>query len=79
MSKDTNLFLASEDAKKSLDRVSGTVLIDRLRKLGVAHGLPRLAFLATCESASPKAEAEGHWADWPSAWYGNWACRRWWQ
>ena len=55
-SKDTNLFLASGDAKKPLERVSGRVLIERFRRLGVTHGLPRFAFLSTCESASPKAE-----------------------
>ena len=55
-SKDTNLFLGSGDGKTSLARVSGSVLIERLRRLGVSHGLPRMAFLATCESASPKAE-----------------------
>jgi hypothetical protein len=54
--KDTNLFLGSGDAKEPLERVSGSILIERLRKLGVTHGLPRLTFLATCESASSRAE-----------------------
>ena len=58
-SKDTSLFLGSGDAKKTLALVSGTLLIERLRKLGATHGLPHLAFLATCESASSKPEAEG--------------------
>lgn len=52
----TNLFLGSGDARKRLDRVSDSVLIERLRRSGGKHGLPRLAFLSTCESASPKAE-----------------------
>jgi WD40 repeat protein len=52
---DTVLYLAAADG--SVDVVTATRLIERLRNLGGARGLPHLAFLSTCESAS--AEAEG--------------------
>ena len=51
---DTALFLA--DAQGQVARVSATALIDRLRKLRGARGLPHLTFLATCESAISKAD-----------------------
>jgi hypothetical protein len=37
--------------------VTGTRLIERLRSLKGAKGLPHFTFLSTCESASPEAEA----------------------
>jgi hypothetical protein len=54
MAGDTNLFLAG--VEQLLERVEGTRLLERLRRLGSAHGLPRFVFLATCESANPEAE-----------------------
>jgi energy-coupling factor transporter ATP-binding protein EcfA2 len=36
--------------------VKATTLIERLSQLGSARGLPHLAFLSTCSSASPQAE-----------------------
>ena len=54
---DTSLFLA--DADNKVDRVTGTQLLDRLRRLPSAQekGLPHFTFLASCESALPEAEA----------------------
>lgn len=49
---ETLLFLEGEEG---LDRVEGTRLLERLGRLGA--GLPHLMFLATCESADPRAEA----------------------
>jgi WD40 repeat protein len=43
------LFLAGAD--NSVDPVTGTRLLDRLRQLRGARGLPHFAFLSTCESA----------------------------
>ena len=38
---------------------SGTRLLERFTRLNPRQGFPRFAFLATCESASPTAEATG--------------------
>ncbi|MGB8646669.1 MAG: CHAT domain-containing protein [Anaerolineae bacterium] len=51
---DTILYLA--DAYNQVAPVTATHLIERLRRVHGARGLPHLAFLATCESASPQAE-----------------------
>jgi formylglycine-generating enzyme required for sulfatase activity/energy-coupling factor transporter ATP-binding protein EcfA2 len=51
----TVLFLA--DSSGGVDAVDNTHLLERLRPLRGARGLPHCTFLATCESAS--AEAEG--------------------
>jgi CHAT domain-containing protein len=51
---ETFLYLADEAGR--VDRVTASRLIERLRRLRGAHGLPRFAFLATCESAHPAAE-----------------------
>ena len=52
---ETVLYLGS--AAGGLAPVSGSEFIKRVAELGGARGLPRLAFLCACESAS--AEAEG--------------------
>ncbi|MFK0729809.1 MAG: CHAT domain-containing protein [Gloeotrichia echinulata HAB0833] len=44
-------------AENQVDPVTGTRLIERLRSLKGAKGLPHFTFLSTCESASPEAEA----------------------
>ncbi|MDP5017221.1 MAG: CHAT domain-containing protein [Dolichospermum sp.] len=43
-------------ADNTLEAITATRLIDRLRSLRGAKGLPHLTFLCTCESASPDAE-----------------------
>jgi WD40 repeat protein len=52
--EETVLYLA--DADNQVDPVPGTRLLERLGRLSGVRGLPHLAFLATCESASPEAE-----------------------
>ncbi|MDF5708528.1 MAG: CHAT domain-containing protein, partial [Nostoc sp. S4] len=52
---ETVLYWAKTDNK--VDPVTGTRLIERLRTLRGAKGLPHFTFLSTCESASPEAEA----------------------
>ncbi|MDZ8223748.1 eIF2A-related protein [Nostoc sp. ChiVER01] len=52
---ETVLYWAKADNK--VDPVTGTRLIERLRTLRGAKGLPHFTFLSTCESASPEAEA----------------------
>ena len=51
---ETVLYLAKADGQ--VDPVAGTRMLERLRGLRGARGLPHFAFLATCESASPKVE-----------------------
>lgn len=48
------LYLLKRDG--NVDAVTGTRLIERLGRLRGARGLPHLAFLGCCESASPEAE-----------------------
>jgi energy-coupling factor transporter ATP-binding protein EcfA2 len=58
-SGDTVLYLAKatpDTAGKQVDPVSGKRLIDRLRNLRGARGLPHFTFLSVCESAKPEAE-----------------------
>ena len=52
---ETVIFLA--DAQGQVSAVTASQLIDRLRLLHGAPGLPRFAFLSTCESAAPEAAA----------------------
>ena len=52
---ETLLFLAGSD--NQVEVVTASRLIERLRTIQGARGLPHLAFLATCESAAPEAEA----------------------
>jgi hypothetical protein len=52
--RETALFWATED--NQVLRVTGTELIEQLRLVGNHRGLPRFAFLCTCESAAPTAE-----------------------
>ena len=52
--RETILYLAGAD--NQVDPVAGTRLLERLRRLRGARGLPHFVFLATCESASPEAE-----------------------
>ncbi|MCC5664434.1 CHAT domain-containing protein [Nostoc sp. CHAB 5784] len=52
---ETVFYWAKADNK--VDPVTGTRLIERLRTLRGAKGLPHFTFLSTCESASPEAEA----------------------
>lgn len=49
---ETALYLADVDNRVA--PVAGSILLERLRRLGRA---PHFAFLSTCESASPEAEA----------------------
>ena len=51
---DTVLFLAGSDRR--VDPVTGEHLVDRLRGLRGAAGLPNFVFLETCQSAAPEAE-----------------------
>ena len=51
---ETVIYLA--DAENRVAPVPASQLIERLRRLQGARGLPRLAFLSTCESAPPEAE-----------------------
>jgi len=51
------IFLARDDDPAEVDPATATRLIERLGTLQGARGLPRLAFLSTCESASPGADA----------------------
>jgi len=51
---ETAVFL--DDADGAPVAVKATSMIERLRGVGAAHGLPHLAFLAVCESAKPEAE-----------------------
>ena len=51
---ETLLYLAGADG--GVEPVPASRLIERLGRLSGAQGLPRLAFLATCESAAPEAE-----------------------
>jgi energy-coupling factor transporter ATP-binding protein EcfA2 len=53
---DGETFLYLADDANRVDRVAASELIERLRRLRGEHGLPRFAFLATCESADPGAE-----------------------
>ncbi|MFQ5858155.1 MAG: CHAT domain-containing protein, partial [Anaerolineae bacterium] len=53
--EETVIYLA--DDRNRVAPVTGTVLITWLRRLQGAKGLPHFAFLATCESAKPEAEA----------------------
>lgn len=48
--------LLLHDAGGAVDRVTGAMLVDRARGLGGKGGLPRLLFLAACETAAPAAE-----------------------
>ncbi|MEH1824199.1 MAG: CHAT domain-containing protein [Nostoc sp.] len=43
-------------ADNTVDAITATQLLDRLRPLRGARGLPHFIFLCTCESASPDAE-----------------------
>ena len=52
---ETVIYLA--DAENRVAPVPASQLIERLRRLQGARGLPRFAFLSTCESAAPEAEA----------------------
>ena len=52
---ETLLFLAGSDSQ--VEVVTASRLIERLRTIQGARGLPHLAFLATCGSAAPEAEA----------------------
>jgi WD40 repeat protein/energy-coupling factor transporter ATP-binding protein EcfA2 len=52
--EETVLYLA--DAQNQVDPVPDQRLLEWLARLRGARGLPHLAFLATCESASPEAE-----------------------
>jgi len=52
---ETALFLDGDDGKT--EAVKATAMIQRLRELGGARGLPHLAFLGVCDSARPDAEA----------------------
>lgn len=54
-SGETSLFLANDH--NEVDRVDATRLIERLRRLDNARGLPHLVFLAACDTAHPEAEA----------------------
>ncbi|MCX4241079.1 nSTAND1 domain-containing NTPase [Paraliomyxa miuraensis] len=54
-SGETAVFLQRDDG--TTGAVEATDLIERLRELGAAHGLPHLAFLGVCDSAKPEAEA----------------------
>jgi CHAT domain len=51
---ETVLFLATSDGQ--VDPIPASLFLDRLRGIGGKGGLPRLAFLSTCESAAPSAE-----------------------
>ncbi|WP_233154188.1 nSTAND1 domain-containing NTPase, partial [Scytonema sp. HK-05] len=51
---ETVLYWAKAD--NSVEVVTGTRLLERLRSLRGARGLPHFAFLSTCESASSAAE-----------------------
>lgn len=51
---ETVLYLSTADGKVA--PVTATKLIERFQSLGGMGGLPHLAFLSTCESASPAAE-----------------------
>lgn len=56
---DTVIYLARGEAiagDGEVDPVAGERLIRELGRVGGARGLPHLAFLSTCESASPEAE-----------------------
>jgi hypothetical protein len=50
---ETILYFATGDGR--VDPVTGTRLLERLGHVHGARGLPRLAFLSTCESAAPEA------------------------
>jgi energy-coupling factor transporter ATP-binding protein EcfA2 len=52
-------FLYLLDATGQVAPVTATRFVERLDELEGAQGLPRLAFLATCESAAPEAERAG--------------------
>ena len=52
---ETLLFLAGSN--NQVEVVTASRLIERLRTIQGARGLPHLAFLATCDSAAPEAEA----------------------
>lgn len=52
---ETVIYLA--DAENRAAPVSASQLIERLCRLEGARGLPRFAFLSTCESAPPEAES----------------------
>ena len=54
-------------------------LIERLAGLGGARGLPHLAFLCACESASAAPRRRGPWAGSPSDSCANSGCRPWWR
>lgn len=56
-SGETTLYLLDE--QKQISPVPATVLIERLDMVQGRYGLPHFVFLATCESADPKAEALG--------------------
>ena len=51
---ETVIYLA--DAENRVAPVPASQLIERLRRLEGARGLPRFAFLSTCESAAPESE-----------------------
>ena len=53
----TNLYLL--DASGQVARVAASRLVERLESVEGRLGLPRLAFLATCESAKSEAEGAG--------------------
>ena len=45
-----------DDENGSVDPVTASRLVSRLRKIQGGKGLPHFVFLSCCESASPKAE-----------------------
>ncbi|HZZ80220.1 MAG TPA: CHAT domain-containing protein [Gemmataceae bacterium] len=51
---ETILYLAKAD--NNVDPVPATRLLQRLKQLNGARGLPHFTFLSTCESAAPEAE-----------------------
>ena len=54
---ETTIYLL--DSAGKVAPVAASKLIERLYEVKGALGLPRLAFLATCESAKPEAERAG--------------------
>jgi CHAT domain-containing protein/energy-coupling factor transporter ATP-binding protein EcfA2 len=55
--KGTTLFLL--DSEGQVAPVAASRLVERLERVEPALGLPRLTFLATCESAAPEGERAG--------------------